>query len=192
MRKPVHFSAALVWVLTVACGEGQPVAPRPSFSVTSGTLSVVITAPGDLRDPENPTTQTLPVKATASGGSGPYKFRWLRRICNTGPSGNYCEPTYAAVFDAITTVGSTSSFNHKFLLSDYKTWFVVEVQETAAGGKSGADSVLVLGPGNGFVSHTGGSIYFTCDLGPNYPLNDPATGTDYRRNPCTGAYEPKN
>jgi hypothetical protein len=196
MRRAACLAATLVVGLTVACSDesGQPAGPHPSFSVTPGApLTVKITAPTDLRDPDiPPVNQTLAVKVTASGGSGSYVFKWMRRICNTGPTGNYCEPPYSFETYPITTSGGTSTATHTFLKSDYKTWFVIEVQDAnVAGGPSGVDSAQVIGPGKGFTSASGGSIQFTCDLGSNYPLTDAITLTDYRRNPCTGVVETK-
>lgn len=178
-----------VLVVLGACSEdvAQLSAPeRPLFSVSSGTLVVTISNPFYIE-----TGGTVNIKATASGGSGKYKFRWLRRICNRiSGQPTYCEPAYRSEIYPVTTSGSTSTVAHKFLTTDVKTSLVVEVQDSmVAQGPSGADSAEIRGPQTGSGGSTGGVFSFVCNLGGQYPLIDPITRKAYRRNPCTSALE---
>jgi len=135
--------------------------------------------------------------ATATGGSGKYKFRWRHRICNRiGTQPMACEIEYINEGNPITTTGGTSVDHHNFFSSDVKTWFVVEVQDSlSVEGPSGADSMLVIGPAAATGGHSGGSTSMVCNLG-SFPLFGDTSQSDtvklgpYRRNPCSGQFEP--
>lgn len=120
------------------------------------------------------------VTASVSGGNGTYKYFWKQRWCTTSPK--ECTSTYWTFATSDSLSATVSYYATQY---DYKAWIVVQVQETAGNGRSGADSVMMEGPAD-YPEPPASGGGMSCTVGTlGFPLVD-GTGP-FRRNPCTGA-----
>ena len=184
-------------LLAVACEAPResagPLAATsgPMFAVfpDSTPIAVQVWRSGGLRpNPE--------FTANVNGASGPFSFRWFERHCPGNVDDIDCSDTYRSLMDTTQTITIRFPDNPYGL----KAHIAVEVKQPSVDGSSGADSTTYT-----FPSVTGSfpTTHFQCDmgsLGATYPFEEwvwkpdsgfVRTGSNYRRNPCTGVKEVK-
>lgn len=188
-------SSAVVVAAIVAC-SGEVTQPDrttefeiggPSRLLGDDTpLSVVIDGPFYVS-----TAGTYQYTATVSGGSGAYRYRWLSRWCNIGPTGAAaCATNYTLQTD------SSATLSYRVVSTDVRNDLVVEVQDASLTGRSGKEQFSVDGPME-WPERIPANSPFQCNLGMDwdkFPLEYPEAGPPavrnlYRRNPCSGAKE---
>jgi hypothetical protein len=162
------------------------------------TVSIEPDANNPPRDAQGQSTAgDYTFHANVSGGSGSYTYRWYWAGCNINDNQEWCPNGF---FDS--HQGGTS-FTTYVGLYDTRLEVVVEVQDNSCANPpsshcsapSGKAWILTEGPQWGWVPQG----FMPCLLGPSYPLwrwefdtNGVLQFVEYRRHPCTGAFEYTN